>query len=193
VRHPPGRATLSIFSRLRLFSFARFSQPASDRPLYQALSDEPIDKILEIGVADGQRATRMIETAGKAGRTITYTGVDRFEDRGANEKPGMALREAYCRLRATGAKVQLVPGDPASALRRLALSSHRIDLLVISADIDQESMGRAWFHVPWMLHNGSRVFVESLNAKGQNELHMGSRAEVDRLAAQAGMAGRRAA
>jgi hypothetical protein len=63
-------------------------------------------------------------------------------------------------LAASGARVQLEPGDPYWGLLRKANSLTATDLLVISRHHDPAAMARAWFYVPRMLHEGSQVFVE---------------------------------
>ena len=89
-----------------------------------------------------------------------YTGIDLFESRGADASVGLSLIEAHRMLKATGPNVQLVPGDPFSALARIANSLGRADLVVISADQDESSLRRAWFYIPRILHAGSVVFIE---------------------------------
>jgi hypothetical protein len=92
-----------------------------------------------------------------------------FEAREARH-PGLTLKEAYTQLRPLGAKVQLVPGDPFSALARVANSSVGTQLLIISADQDAASLARAWFYVPRMLAEQSQVFVEELLANSAVKL-----------------------
>jgi hypothetical protein len=58
--------------------------------------------------------------------------------------------------------VQLVPGDPYSALARTANSLPDIDLMLVDADQDAESLSQAWFYAPRMLHEESLVLIERL-------------------------------
>jgi hypothetical protein len=68
------------------------------------------------------------------------------------------LKEAYRLLKATGAQVQLIPGDPGSALPRSANALGQMDLVTISADYDAESFAGGWFYLPRLLAPGARVY-----------------------------------
>ena len=72
----------------------------------------------------------------------------------------MPLKVAHKRLKATGANVRVIPGDPLSALARTANGLQGTDLLVIAADQDTQSLTNAWFYVPRMLHDKSLVLIE---------------------------------
>ncbi len=84
-----------------------------------------------------------------------------FEGRPAGQPAGLSLKEAHRVLHNTGARVQLVPGDPFSALARTANSLPDIDLMLLDADHDVDSMSKAWFYVPRMLRESSLILVES--------------------------------
>ena len=88
---------------------------------------------------------------------ILYTGVDLFE---AREGPGLTLKTAHRMLRSTGARIQLLPGDPFTVLSRSANALSGTDLVVISDRQDQDSLARGWFYLPRMLHENSSVFIE---------------------------------
>ena len=94
-------------------------------------------------------------------------------------------------LRATGVRVQLVPGNPAESLIRLANSLGKVDLLIVPAELESAAAARMWFFVPRILHERSLVFVESVQSDGQKTLRIKPRAEIDRMAS--GGAARRAA
>jgi hypothetical protein len=65
---------------------------------------------------------------------------------------------AYRLLRAAGARVKLIPGDPLSALACTANSINRVDTVIIAHDVDAQSLARAWFYLPRMLAAGAVVF-----------------------------------
>jgi hypothetical protein len=92
------------------------------------------------------------------------------------------LKAAHQTLRGTGAKVQLVPGNPSDGLARMANSLGKVDLLIVPAELDSPSNARAWFFVPRMLHEQSLVFVEGVSADGQRQLRPKSRQEIAQLA-----------
>lgn len=111
----------------------------------------------------GRRAGRMIEVASwaaGAGR-VRYTGIDLFEDRRSADGPGMTLKMAHRLMKKTGARTQLVPGDPFTALARAANSLGGTDLVVISAGHDPDALARAWFYFPRMLGPDSLVLMEA--------------------------------
>jgi len=143
-----------------------FSQPACNRAIYRLLGKGRISKILELGIGDGVRTLRLLELAAHRQPTaaISYTGVDLFEARTEADGPGLSLKAAHQRLKATGARVRLAPGDPYSALARIANELGAVDLVLISADQDGASLARAWFYVPRLLHADTQVFVEERSA-----------------------------
>jgi hypothetical protein len=153
---------LRLFSRLRSLQLAHFSKPIGDRPLYRAIATGKVRSILEIGLGPTVRSLRMIELAQRlaAGDAIRYVAIDLFEGRPKSSAPGLSLKEAHRVLKATGAKLQLIPGDPASALARSANSLQKIDLILIAAHHDEASMARAWFYLPRMLATHSAVYLE---------------------------------
>ena len=184
---------LSVTRRLRYLYLAYLSTPSQYRRLYRDIHRRRVLKILELGFESGQRAVRMIEAAtlhAPAGQ-IRYTGVDPFEARSAADGPGVTLKLAHRLLKATGARTRLLPGDPFSALSRAANDLSGTDLVVVSSRVDAPSLARAWFYVPRMLHDGSRVFVERNVGGGSTVLERLGRDEIERLAAEAAV--RRAA
>jgi hypothetical protein len=181
---PPGRVTLRIINRLRLLYLCHFSKPAADRLVYRAIRRWHPQKIVELGLGDGQRALRMMELARQsaADAEVQYVGMDLFEARPESDGPKLSLKTAHQMLRGTGGKVQLVPGNPSDGLIRMANSLGKVDLLIVPAELDSSSHARLWFFVPRMLHERSLVFVEGLSSDGQPCLHLKSRHEINELA-----------
>jgi hypothetical protein len=176
--------TLSVLKTAKLIYLRYLSKPPGNRIIYRAIRRAGATKIVEIGVGTGLRAVRMIEVAAcrlPVGE-VQYTGMDPFEARSTADGPGMTLKAAYRLLRATGAKIQLVPGDPLASLARAANSLGKIDLLVVSAGLEG-SCPRAWWFVPRLLHERTAVYVEEPSAEGQPRLRLMPKAEIDRLAA----------
>jgi hypothetical protein len=168
--------------RLRYLYLAHFSQPAADRPLYRRIRRQKVRRIVELGVGLLTRATRMIEVAAAetSPENVTYTGVDLFELRSAADCAGVSLKLAHRQLMPTGARIRLLPGDPFTALSRAANELTETDLLVISANQDAQSLAKAWFYVPRMLHARSQVLVERCKpGDGTSLLEAVSRAEID--------------
>jgi hypothetical protein len=166
------------------YSYLAFlSQPASDRPIYRELRQHPVKRIVELGVGSAIRAQRIIEmvVSLQPGVELRYTGLDLFEAR-PPERRGISLKTAYTMLRRLPAEVQLIPGDPFTALARWANDLIGTDLLLIAADQDPESMARAWTFVPRMLHEQSLIFREQSRG-GQTSYERLSCSEVETLAA----------
>ena len=145
--------------RLRSLYLAYFSQPKQYRSLYKLLRSKPLRRITEVGVGQAQRTLRMLELCPPTEDTA-YTGIDLFEARQNGDGPVLPLKAAHSLLATTGAKIRLVPGDPFSALARTANALARQDLILISADQDRESLAKAWFYVPRMLHETTTVLLE---------------------------------
>jgi len=119
-----------------------------------------------------------------AASDIRYVGVDLFEAR-SPAAPGLTLKQAHALIKPLGVKTQLVPGDPHAALSRVANAVRDIDWLVISADVDHESMSRAWLFVPRMMNATTRVFVEQAEADGKpHQFRELTRTDVESLASQ---------
>ena len=161
-------------SRLRLFYLLHLSKPASDRLVYREIRRLKARKVVELGLGTGQRAVHIIEVLKEFHevRDIHYTGIDLFEARTAADGPGISLREAHRLLKATGARIQLVPGTMGEALSRIANGVSQVDALVISGDIPAEQQAHAWFFLPRMIHARTQVFQETLSAEGSAAMRL---------------------
>lgn len=178
---------MSIFSAAKIFYLCHLSKPAGDRSIYRLLHQGDIRRILELGIGTGTRAMQMIEVAATQipRAEIQYTGMDLFEARAEADGPGLSLKSAHQTLRATGARIQLLPGDPLGSLIRVANSLGKVDLLIFSAGIDL-SHPKAWWFVRRLLHDHTHVAVEERLADKQLTLGWKPREEIERLAAAAG-------
>jgi hypothetical protein len=186
---------LSVGSLVRSAYLLYFSQPAADRPLWKAIKSRPIRSIVELGVGLGGRTQRLLEVASwrRDCLPLAYCGIDLFDAR-PNDQPQLTLKRAFHELRATGATIRLVPGDPAAALSRTANALTGTDLLLIAAGPSVERLGEAWRFVPRMIHPQSLIFVQDAGAGVTRETwKLISPQEVEKLAAQAGRGRRRAA
>ncbi len=176
---------MATTSALRVFYLSYLSTPPSDRPIYRAIRRHKTRRILELGIADGRRATRMIEVAGRyhPADATEFIGLDLFESRSAADGPGMTLKMAHRLLGAAGARVRLIPGDPFSVLSRTANLLGQFDLVVVSARLHPASLAKAWFYMPRLLHKGSQVFQEKLLPDGLTQVGLMQRKEIEALAA----------
>jgi hypothetical protein len=170
-----------------------FSQPAGDRTLYRAIHGQPIRSIVELGICL-ERTQRVLEVISwqPRGETLRYTGIDLFEMR-PPEQPGPSLKEAFAQLRLPGVAVQLVPGEPAAALTRVANLLSGTDLLIVSGHHDAQSLARAWGWMPRMLSRSSLILVQEPRKGGSTTWQRLTLADIERRAAEAGRRRRQAA
>lgn len=158
--------------KLQYCFLAYLSRPAVDRPIYRAIRRHGVRSIVEFGIGNARRTERMIALAsGQFDAPIAYTGIDLFEAR-PEEEPRISLKQAYRLLRRLDARVKLSPGDPLSALVRIAHSVADADLVVVSADQDSAAMARAWSYVPRMIHDRTLVFWEKPGSQGRGRRFM---------------------
>jgi len=159
---------LSAASQLKYLHLAYFAKPVADRIVYRKIRNTRAGNIVGIGVGSGILARKMIQLASDftARPQVRFTGIDLFELR-SNAIGTLSLKQAHRFFAPLKARIQLVPGDPYSALARIANSVPDVDLVVVRGDQDQESLERAWFYLPRMLHENSVVLVEQVNADGQ--------------------------
>ncbi len=157
---------------LKLAQLSYFSAPASDRPIYRAIRRHEVRTILEIGIGRCQRAERMIEVAKLVSpmKKIHYAGIDPFDARVLADGPGVSLKLGHRLLRPTGARIHLIPGDPLTALARTANELGKIDLVVISACLNQRDLDGAWFYLPRLLHAATQAFLEKTLPGGRMAL-----------------------
>jgi hypothetical protein len=144
---------LSAANGFKALWLAYFSKPADERVLYRLIRKRKLRKIVEIGIGGGQRALRMISLALRyhPAAQVRYTGIDWFEGRTTDSDQGMNLKTAFRMLRASGARIHLVPRDAHEAFARVANALSGNELVVISSEQPLESLGRMWFFLPRML------------------------------------------
>ena len=139
-----------------------FSKPVHDRLLYRTAAQFEFQSVVEIGISSIERTCRMLEIAHRyTDQPICYTGIDLFDARDGRQQQ-VGLKFAHVELKKTGAVVKLMPGDPFSSLSRCANLLSGTDLLIVGAEVDQQSMDRSWFYLPRMLHEESHVIIEHM-------------------------------
>jgi hypothetical protein len=178
--HRGKEAALFQPSRLRLFYLLRLSQPKSDRLIFREIRRAGSQRILEIGIGLAQRATRMLQVASvkHATRDLQYTGIDLFEGRTEADGPGLSLREAYRTLKATDARIQLVPGTPDEALTRVANGLTNLDLIVVSSRTPIDQLNALVRYLPRMIHANTLIYQESRDAAGATSVRRVTMAEI---------------
>ena len=147
---------LSSLSYLNLVMMAK---PVCDRAIYKTIRKNKFRSIVEVGLGDGSRADNVIRVSRKyaVSPSVRYTGVDMFDARTANPLPLIGMHR---KLNSENVKAQLVPGDLASGIARIANSHVRTDLIIVSAGFEKEELEACWFYFPRMLHSGSVVLIQ---------------------------------
>ena len=168
-------------NRLRAAYLSYLSTPSSDRPIYRSICRRQACRILELGIGVGRRAVRMIEAAEcfHAKHEIFYCGLDPFESRSSVDGPGVTLKMAHRLLKTTGARIQLIPGEPCQTLARTANNLSRIDVMVLSSRLDPRQLAKVWFYIPRLLHEESDVFLECVLPGSKMAIRRLSRAEIE--------------
>jgi hypothetical protein len=158
---------LRLATTLRYLYLSYFSKPVSDRALYRILKRKRPRKILEIGIVSTDRTLRTLDFMQRLveGDAIRYAAIDLFEARNSGA-PKLSLKDCHRLLKTTKAQSQLIPGEPAGALARVANSLPDIDLVIISAAHDDATLAGAWFYLPRMLNERSIVLREVSQAAG---------------------------
>ncbi len=150
-------------STLQYLRLANFSNPACDRQIYKLIKQNSFRSIIEFGLEDGNRCISMLKVAQKyaGSMSIRYTGVDSFDARSETQS-NLPLIQIHRKLQEIEAKTQLVPGNIASSIPRIANSHVRTDMIVISAGFDPAALENSWFYFPRMLHASSVVLVQKM-------------------------------
>jgi hypothetical protein len=169
-------------SALKFFQMTWLSKPAPDRLIYKLIKKRQIKSIVEIGMGDGSRSAKMIAVAKKFSPDcrIKYTGVDLFDSRSQDQSP-LKLIEMHRQLNAVDAKTQLVPGDLASALPRIANAHVRTDMVIISAGFEDDDFESSQMFLPRMLHPSSVVLIQDY---ADEEFYVHSRLEIEKMVTQ---------
>ena len=169
-------------SAFKYFQMTWLSKPAPDRLIYKLIKQRSVGSIVEIGMEDGRRCCNMLAVAQKfnGDGKVKYTGVDLFDARDEDETP-LKLIEMHRKLNAVDAKTQLVPGDLASALPRIANAHVRTDMVIISAGFEEEDLEATKMFLPRMLHPSSVVLIQDYQ---DEPFYVHSRLEIEKMAAQ---------
>jgi hypothetical protein len=152
---------MAAIGPLKYAYLAYFSQPKSERIIYQQLKKLVATRIVEVGIGSIQRAVQIVAVAQRfaGGKAITYTGFDWFEERDAGQAP-LPLIHAHRQMQLCGAKARLVPGYPPATLPQIANSLQRTDLMLISHLVDDAVLERTWFYMPRMCQPNTLILRE---------------------------------
>ncbi|MFZ5830523.1 MAG: hypothetical protein ACOY3P_10565 [Planctomycetota bacterium] len=152
---------MSLFSRLTSLFTRRPTEPDPFDPVLLPIRENRCRRVLEVGLGDAKRATRIVQTIASHASAVdaSYVGFDLFELAPA-ERPTVPLKAAYLLLRPCGVPVRLVPGDPLPTLARHANELGQVDAVLFTHDLHPDTWPRAWFYLPRLLHSRSIVLLE---------------------------------
>jgi hypothetical protein len=164
---------------------AHLSRPKSVRQLYRLAKRQRVCRIVEVGISDVSRSVALVETAQRYGGqpSVAYTAIDWFDARPQSLEP-LSLKEAYRRLRSTGAHVRLLPGEPGRSLAAGANAHPNTDLILISPTVSEGELAGAWFYLPRMLHESSILLREQRGGDGEPSFTRLAHAQVSAWAGQ---------
>lgn len=153
---------MARLSWLQRLYWQHLSKPAAERQVFLHVLEQPIHSILEIGLGSGDRISRVVPLCIRPadGRPIRYTAIDPFESLSEGH---LSLKSAHRLLTELGLKAQLIPGEPASAVARVAHSVLPSDLILIDgywSDTGENGQAiRQW--LPRLCHSQSAIFASS--------------------------------
>ena len=170
---------------LKVFRLCWLSRPAGDRVLFRLIRQRKPRKMMLLGLGDATRAMRMISLAQRYNPPdqVSFAGIDRFDSRPV-DVPHFSLKDAPSPVAPTGSRINLIPGDPREALARAVTALHGIELFVVSADQEAQSLAQAWYFVPRMLAPQAVVLREEHTGKGR-VLKLMSPLDLERLSQSA--------
>lgn len=141
-------------------------------------------RILELGMDDCQRIVTLLQFGVLIipPTDLLYVGLDWFEDRSADQKPGLSYTKALQAISSLGVKTKLQPGDPAETFLPIAnmLTSKKVDWVMISSEIKPKAMRGLWSLFPRILKPDTLFFLEK-----NGEYKLISPEEVERIAKKA--------
>jgi hypothetical protein len=155
---------MARLSWLQRLYWRHLSKPVANRELFQFIIEHPVASILEIGIRDGKRLEQVLSLVNirEGVAQLRYAGVDLFES-GPPQEGHLCLKDVHRKLAEQNIKANLIPGDAASSLMRVAHMIQPSDLVIIDESWGTESPDGAallqW--LPRLAHDSSVVFARS--------------------------------
>lgn len=155
-------------SFLRSFYLTRFSTPAENRKVYQAICRIKARSILEFGVQRCVRSVQLLELATNYHRAdeIRYTCVDPFESRSREDGPGLSLRKAYKTLVKSGARIRAIPDVPEDGLPQIRDLDGKVDFMVVATP-SLDWVSEYADELAALMNSGGVIFLGASTADGR--------------------------
>ncbi|MBQ2619837.1 MAG: hypothetical protein IJF84_00695 [Thermoguttaceae bacterium] len=160
------------------------TRPQGEYILYDQAANLFPHRILELGIDDGERIATLLQfgTLVVDPAELLYVGLDWFEDRTPQQRPGLKFSQATKLLADLGVKAKLQPGDPLTSFLPIAnsLTAKKVDWVMISSEIRPKVMRQLWPLFPRILKPDTRFFIEK-----NGEYKLIAPEEVERIARKA--------
>ncbi len=117
-------------------------------------------RIMEIGVYNAENAYTMIQAAmeNTPPSQVEYYGFDYFTS--------YTDQQIEKKLRETGAKITLIPGDTMDTLPEAAETLPEMDLIFIDAGKTEQEATSDWTHASRLMHNTTAVYIHNADFPG---------------------------
>lgn len=155
-----GGSADNIWGELVSSTIGRRLVERDERPLVELISRLRPNRILEIGVAAGIGAERMIRAA--HGWDMKYYGFDLFD----GSCKGNDVFSVKRRLEGFGAEVSLFVGDSRETLLAMLPALPKMDLIHIDGGHDFETVKSDWENARRLMHPGTVVVFDDCDNDG---------------------------
>ena len=120
-------------------------------------------KIMEIGVADGENARKMLMVASRnfPAEEVEYYGFDTF-----GGKDDFQTKQVTQKLEKTGCKFRLFRGDSVKTLPKVLKNLPMMDLIFIDGGHSYATVKSDWENSKSLMHNETAVFFHNYNFSG---------------------------
>ncbi len=140
------------------------TRPAGEYILFENAAESFPQRILELGMDDCQRISCLLQFGVLVvpPAELFYIGLDWFEGRTETQRPGLPFTQAYKLFIDLGVKCKLQPGEPTVSFLPVAnaLTSKKIDWVMISGEISSKKMRTLWSLFPRILKPTTKFFLE---------------------------------
>lgn len=167
-----GEHYYNYLNQFLLNTVIRWIDERNHRSFVDLISKLQPEHILEIGVANGWGAERMVKAAGtQNGRKVDYYGFDLFVPCKANTYVSKPMTEIRDRLRELGvSRIFLFGGDSRISLPRELPSLPKMDLVYVDGGHGLPIVKNDWGCVEKLTHDGTVVIFDDYHGQDVREV-----------------------